>query len=555
LDRNFRAENNLPKIPISRSVVSVRADAKKVYDHLADKLTTTWHEFAHGEPFPQDAGKAEESAHFEQTTYVWRNDYYGEFKKLVESGARLIALVGQAGVGKTYLAKMLTTGREQVERYVPIIEVNRGQPSNDHIQAAAYRLQRPVRFGSREYLAELLYSDNSLPFVVLDNLESADELHRLVPTPPQSVVVATCRTKGLNPPDYCQFIDVGTMTEEESRELVVRELPGVSELDAAYLADSLYRYPLLIQHVCGLLRNQNSSIRDFCQDLHADESEFVGRIRLNEGRTLAAVLGRVVQEVQANDPLAYDLLACISFIGEWYGDREMHQIFLADYLAASLARPVSAGRYAEAVDILNRYSLIQFIGDSIGRIRIVVHPFAQEILRNFFSNQAAHIAQCAVQVIDRQKENFLPMTLAAGGTTELAKRIGLPIFFGHDRAKLQYDALHEQVDADSCVSIVTRAHSIYQQVRTLTAVAVQLAPHSAEIEKLPGFAAVLGRDLRHMSWGEGEPPEAPDMMPRMPFRAEGDYLIIDMMDMKNIKGPTVAQKWRMFEVRLDEFNT
>jgi hypothetical protein len=564
LDKKFRSKNKLSDISgppryISRTLNSVIAYTNQVYDRLADVLSEAWCKFAPDEPFPRDEGEAEESTHFEQATYVWRNDYYVEFKKFVDSGARLIALIGQPGIGKTSLAMMLTTGREQSEGYVPVIEVNRGKPSIEHLRAASHRLRRPIRSGSMECLAELLYGDSPPPFVVLDNLESADELNRLVPTPPQSVVVATCRTRGLTPPDYCQFIDVDTMTEEESRQLIARELPEVSELDARRMTDSLYGYPLLMRHVCGLLRNQNISVRDFCRDLRADASKFVGGIRLKEGRTLAAVLERVVEEVRAHDALAYELLACISFVGEGDGDvREIHQAFLADYLALSQAQSVSNGRYAEAVDLLYRYSLIQFRRDPRRRIGVIIHPFTEEILRTFFDSQVVRIAHCAGQVIARQEEKFLQSTLAAGGTTELAEKIGSSGgFIQRMRAKLR-DALNQQLDYDASISVVNEAHRIYRQVRFFAAIAVQLAPHSAEIANLSGFAAVIGRDHgnpKFVSWGEGEPSEMSEMMSIHSPRIEAGYMLTDLINKRDLEAPIVVQKMRAFDVLLDEFNT
>jgi hypothetical protein len=189
--------------------------------------------------------------------YVPRPALHDAFNQLVARGEKLIVLVGQAGMGKTWLARALTTGPDGS---APRIRVIDSKLDTGDLQAAlashSMESKAPITGEPKEFLASLTCGSQAPDFVVLDNLGSAEELRAHIPTTTRSVVVATCRTRGENPPEACRFLPVGRMETAEAVALVANRAPHLSEPDATELAKVLGAYPLVLHHACALLTHQ-----------------------------------------------------------------------------------------------------------------------------------------------------------------------------------------------------------------------------------------------------------------------------------------------------------
>ena len=121
-----------------------------------------------------------------------------------------------------------------------------------------------------ERLAMLLCSDHAQRFVILDNLETADELRAILP--PASTlkhVVVVTSPQGTHDPGRAQFIHVKQMN-------TVRLIRWLSSLARAYeprggtVCHSFHGYPLVIRYACELFAEQRQTVYDFCHDLRDD---------------------------------------------------------------------------------------------------------------------------------------------------------------------------------------------------------------------------------------------------------------------------------------------
>ena len=169
--------------------------------------------------------------------YVPRQPLHEAFEQLVASGARLIALVGLPGMGKSWLARELA-GTDN-----PRIRVEAGSIVSHDLESALVSYGfTDIPADSRNGLARLLSDERGPSMVVLDNLESTAQLHELLPTASRSLVIATCRRQE-RVPEHCHVIEVGAM-ESESAGI---NRPGEGDENALRRRSSEPRWPRAVR--------------------------------------------------------------------------------------------------------------------------------------------------------------------------------------------------------------------------------------------------------------------------------------------------------------------
>jgi len=344
-------------------------------------------------PEPEALSSPDESEHKPlHPTYIQRRELEIQFKAYVaevsqfDMGVKVIILVGLAGMGKTWLAEELTrdpeTGKpaefKDVDKYRRL----------SHYLPEVFSTSAPQLPTSEDIsveIATLARSEDAPRFIVLDNLESADELKDLLPRHTRSIIVATCRRKGESPATY-RYVDVDRMERDESVEMISRELPRLSDKDKKDLAEAFSDYPLVISRACALFPNQAAPMVRFCDQLKADARKLASQVKTEDGAILLVILRRLVTLVKRRDRsgMAYELLVVAAFIAP-----RLPYPILSGYLKTFPGDGRRGDvRLPYAIDILRSLSLIQV--DPIEKMTII-HPFIAVVLMGEFEQHLEEV--------------------------------------------------------------------------------------------------------------------------------------------------------------------
>jgi hypothetical protein len=290
-------------------------------------------------------------------------------------------------MGKTWLADAVTGG-------APRIMVIGGQVQRqDFVHAFAPRKIDPRILSQGDpavIFADLLSGEDAPPFVILDNLEGVHELRSLLPAnPTDSVVVATCRTKGQPASDVPHVVRVDKLQRHETTQLIQNLHPELSSDDAELIASTFDDYPLIIRYACRAFLNQSSSIGSFCAQLKTEAETEVDDVYTEEGASLAVALRHLIAPLVQRDPLAHELLICVSM-----SDHRLPIEFLTRYLQHADNKR-SDWRCLQAVQTLLNVSLItqgQLVHPRVRKV-VDMHPFVREILSQAYQDSEVEVCR------------------------------------------------------------------------------------------------------------------------------------------------------------------
>jgi hypothetical protein len=260
--------------------------------------------------------------------YVPRATLEAQLRELYAQGEKLIMLIGQPGMGKTWLAREIAHQVGGAE--VPLIQVFEKKP---HLPDVIFAMRAcGIDFTSDaspiEHLALLLCADQAPPIVIIDNLENADELRWLLPEQQtRATVIATARVKGTWASERAQFVTVGPMTRAEAQEAIKRRVPNLKGRDADDLIHELHGHPLILRHAGTLLAHGGLSAHELVRSLRAatGTAASVGRMPTEGGMRLSAVLTHLTEALADEDELAHELLILLIFVR--YGGPSLQFLF------------------------------------------------------------------------------------------------------------------------------------------------------------------------------------------------------------------------------------
>jgi len=239
----------------------------------------------------------------EALDYVPRPALETQFTEAIKKGNRIIALHGDAGTGKTTLARFLagtlfgSTGR------VPTVLAQTEESLHDSLGEVLGRYGREVstlgwRDRAREFRT-LLASDKGPPVVVLDNIDTQAQLDVLVPATPQSRVVVTSRKRLKVKYPHAAAIEVANMEIEEAAKMCGLHVTGLVEEDQHRLARALDCRPLALEHGSACLRNApyNSDLDAFIDALERNTAAVLESYGDDEDVTLVAIYDLIIRQL------------------------------------------------------------------------------------------------------------------------------------------------------------------------------------------------------------------------------------------------------------------
>jgi hypothetical protein len=336
-------------------------------------------------------------------TYEHRPEVEQKFWSLVDAGAKVIVLHGLPGMGKTWLAEQLTLD-QATGRPAPIIDASKSKPETLSIALtralSAVDLDPPPSSDAVAQLARLASSEQAPPFIVLDNLGSANKLKTLLPRHVKSVIVVTSR-RAEDPPTTYEHIYVDRMGRTEAVKMAKTQLSGVSEEDIDYLASTFNDYPLVIGHVCAHFPNQQAPLRRLCDELKRDARRLAERVETEDKSLLLAILRRTVRLVKRRDKATFELLVFMCFI-----DERMYRPILWRYFEAFMPDEASNNMlFAYAISNLKTFALIQCEPGPLGYC--TMHPFTQEVLKLEFDSRQVEVLARFMPIVEEHMYGIL----------------------------------------------------------------------------------------------------------------------------------------------------
>lgn len=330
--------------------------------------------------------------------YVHRDDYERRFKQLVTDGAKLIALVGQPGMGKTWLADSLMRQYQPSGSTTAWITMEPdGSPSLGDLYSALKACGLPISSlaigDPRFHLHRLTRDEEHAPrFVVLDNLEDTATLLNLLPPEHEtrSVVVATARRK-TRLPEHCQIIDIGPMTDDEARRLVQRLLPDLDGDEADLLSQALHGFPLVTVFACRRIARKRVSVQEFCDALAQKPRAILSKVPVDATEDLVSVLTDIADQLAGHDEAAFELLECIVIVGTLskFPECLLRRYFFSMNESRTIDDATTAVTYAMAVDSLLDFRLIEVVDNYY----FAVHPLTRDVLRELLGDDFLRVAE------------------------------------------------------------------------------------------------------------------------------------------------------------------
>jgi tetratricopeptide (TPR) repeat protein len=332
--------------------------------------------------------------------YINRPVYEAWFTEQRERGTRIFLLHGDAGTGKTTLARHFgeispgdtasaaDTATSAQLSTDPLVEIGTRTSAvlHDDLLRTLHRRRMDTPGQSvlvRELFRELLESPQAPGVVLFDNTEeeSWDEVRDLLPDMPQSTIIITSRYR-LRLPAGAAALAVGEMTDDEAVAMVRSQLTSVSDEDASALASDLGNRPLAIRHACGYITQEVVSVSEFRRLLKQDIAAVLDSVADGD-HSLTAIYRLTLERLDVDTLRVLDLVTVLG--GDKVSAEFLHAAWCKDPLFS--VRPKSdeslqSLAFRKALRALERRSLVEttYLTDKHVVGRVVVHPLTTELI-------------------------------------------------------------------------------------------------------------------------------------------------------------------------------
>ncbi|WP_027345981.1 FxSxx-COOH system tetratricopeptide repeat protein [Hamadaea tsunoensis] len=303
-------------------------------------------------------------------------------------------LHGFGGVGKTQIAI------EYVYRHVDDYQLIWWVPAEDQstvrssLSALAGRLGTPIGQTMdqtvRGVLDALAYTTELKWLLVYDNAAEPTSLDDLIPTSGGHVIV-TSRDPGWAVTTSAT-LQVDVFTRAESKELLQRRRPEISDRDADRLAEQLGDLPLALEQAASWLITTMTSVDDYLKEFDRKATDL-----LDDGRprqyptTVLTLVGMALSRLREKSEGAAKLLELLAYLGP----EPISTTLLWSGRSGDISEPLRSllqerNDIARAVRELGRFGLAKV---EIASKKLQVHRLIQRVLREELTEERREEAQ------------------------------------------------------------------------------------------------------------------------------------------------------------------
>lgn len=289
-------------------------------------------------------------------------------------------LMGYGGVGKTQLAIEFVYRHASEYQLIWWMTAEDPIAVRQSLSVLATRLGLPVSASMEQTISSVLDALGSTQMkwlLVYDNADNPSDLQDLMPSAGGHILVTS-----RNPvwSAASPVLEVDVFTRQESKDLIVRRRPEISDADAYRLAEALGDLPLALEQALSWIITTVTSVDEYLAEFDRHT-----RAILDEGRPLSyphsvATLVRLsLERLRAEAPSAAQLLELVAFLGA----EPVSPSILWEGRSAGLAEPLRTSlqdrsEIARLMRDLGRYGLARVDSAS----RLTVHRLVQFVLRD-----------------------------------------------------------------------------------------------------------------------------------------------------------------------------
>lgn len=340
-----------------------------------------------------------------ETPYVRRAEYHELFALRVSEGYRVILLTGDAGNGKSRLARGIVE-ESCNDTHGTCIELDAQSPSSLSAAIAGVLVSRGINTFGKD--AQQLYLDGvglvsalgESDFLLLDNAQDWGTISGIIGSTPRATVIVTSSSDVLSGGVRHGVIDVEPMDQSTSQTLIRALLPGACDDDIVMLADALEGKPLAIEQVCAYLSmDELVSTADFLVELQINAAEAMDVPIANAERTLTFTYRRTLDRLRTDHPFAADMLRLIACLGNQRIDiylhtnapptsADMRRHFLDDNCPV-LNLPTHKTDIVRSIRVLSRHKLVRVVDDR----HVVINWLTQRIINGLIKEDVEGISR------------------------------------------------------------------------------------------------------------------------------------------------------------------
>jgi hypothetical protein len=324
--------------------------------------------------------------------FTGRDDLIEQLRKRLTAGGATVvlpaALHGMGGIGKTQTAVEYIY--RHLDDYDLIWWIQAAQPTQ--IRAGLTELAKQLRLpGSSEAHAAVPVVLDALRrgipvrrwLLVFDAAESPEAVRKFFPTNGPGEILVTSRN-----PDWAGIarpLEVSVFRREESKELLRRRGPDISEEEADQLADRLGDLPLAIEQAAAWRAETGMPVREYLRLFDEKVAEILDTATSPDYEVSVAAAWNVsFDELQSRNPAAHQILHICAFFSPEPISRDLFTgvrgVAISPEMDVTLRDPIQLAR---AIRDINRYGLAKI---DHGNNTIQLHRLVQLVLRNRVSS-------------------------------------------------------------------------------------------------------------------------------------------------------------------------